>query len=95
MKDKRLNDELTIIALILTLLVIVYYLISSTIRESKLETRLIEAQTFAIKLDKRLTKTEEKLDFNKEQVSELKSQLDEYKELDTIIKDIATSWDRK
>lgn len=95
MKDKRLNDELTIIALILTLLVIMYYLISSTIRESKLETRLIEAQTFAIKLDKRLTITEEKLDLNKEQVSELKSQLDEYKELDTIIKDIATSWDRK
>jgi CII-binding regulator of phage lambda lysogenization HflD len=95
MKDKRLNDEPTIVGLILLVFFITYYLISGSIRESKLEKRLIEAETHIVtieELERRLAKAEDKLDNTSNHITSLQNQIEEYKRIDSIVKDIATSW---
>ena len=99
MKDESLNDGLTIVALVLIVFFITYYLISGIIKENKLEKRLVEAQTFAIELDKELYNTEKnielkkkKIELNNKKIIELKEDIKEYKKIDSIIKDIASNW---
>lgn len=93
MKQERLNDELTIVGLILLVSFIAYYLIHYVSITNELEERLLETKKIAIMLDKRLEKTEDRLDSSQEQIANLQKQLDENKKIDSIIKDIATYWD--
>jgi hypothetical protein len=61
MKQKQLNDELTIIGLILVLIFIIYQLLAYSIKIDQLKDSVIEAKKVAIMLDNRLTITETKL----------------------------------
>ena len=93
MKQERLNDELTIVGLIILVSFVAYYLIRYVSITNELEERLLETKKIAIMLDKRLEKTEDRLDSSQEQIANLQKQLDENKKIDSIIKDIATYWD--
>lgn len=95
MKTKALNDELTIVGLILVLLFVVYHLINSYYQSIQLQAKLTEAQTWAIKLDNRLTATEYQLEQTAESIEQLQTDLDDYRSIEKISKDIATSWDRR
>lgn len=93
MKEEQLNDELTIVGLILTLLFIVYYLTIYIIKIESVYNRSIEAQKVAIFLNDRLTKTEQQLNDTNSQLIKLQEQRDEEDHITQILKDIATSWD--
>lgn len=92
MNQKRLNDELTVVGLILVLLFISYYLASYVSHTSHLQYKVEEAQKTAILLDKRLTQTEQSLESTKEYLEEVQSTLDNYSFLDKVIKDIDRNW---
>lgn len=92
MNQKRLNDELTIVGLVLVLLFISYYLASYVSHTSYLQYKVEEAQKTAIFLDKRLTQTEQSLEATKEDLEEVQSTLDDYSFLDKVIKDIHRNW---
>lgn len=95
MNQKRLNDELTIVGLVLVLLFISYYLASYVSHTSYLQYKVEEAQKTAIFLDKRLTQTEQSLEATKENLEEVQSTLDDYSFLDKVIKDIHRNWSRQ
>ena len=95
MKQKQLNDELTIVGLILVLMFIIYQLLSYSIKIDNLKDNVIEAKKVAIMLDNRLTITETKLISTKQELSYLSENQQNLKELETILKDIATSWNKK
>ena len=95
MKQKQLNDELTIVGLILVLMFIIYQLLSYSIKIDNLKDNVIEAKKVAIMLDNRLTITDTKLISTKQELSYLSENQQNLKELETILKDIATSWNKK
>jgi len=95
MHQKRLNDELTVVGLILILLFTSYYLLSYVNHTYQLMSKVEEAQKVAILLDKRLTKTEYLLEKTEDQLTKVQTKVSEYQQLDTILKDIATSWDKR
>ena len=95
MHQKRLNDELTVVGLILILLFTSYYLLSYVNHTYQLMSKVEEAQKVAILLDKRLTKTEYLLEKTEDQLTKVQTKVNEYQQLDTILKDIATSWDKR
>lgn len=94
MEQKQLNDELTIVGLILILLFIIYQLVVYANTVEQLKDKVTESQRWVIYLDKRLTHTESELSNTKETVETLSDKLQEKTELDKILKDIATSWDK-
>lgn len=94
MKQERLNDELTIVGLILLLLFIIYQLVIYTHKVDQLSTKVVEAQRVAIFLDQRLTSTEQDLELTQNSLESLTNTLDERKDLEKILKDIATSWEK-
>lgn len=94
MNSKRLHDELTIVGMCLVVMFILYYLVSYTIRTTTLEERLLEAQKVAIILNTRLTETEYQLEQTAESIEQLQVDLDEYRTIEPILKDIATTWGR-
>lgn len=95
MKQKQLNDELTIVGLILVLIFIIYQLLSYSSKIDKLKDSVIEAKTVAIMLDNRLTITETELASTKQELDYISQNQQNLKELDIILKDIATSWNKK
>lgn len=95
MKQKQLNDELTIVGLILVLIFIVYQLLSYSSKIDKLKDSVIEAKTVAIMLDNRLTITETELASTKQELNYISQNQQNLKELDIILKDIATSWNKE
>ena len=95
MKQKQLNDELTIVGLILVLIFIVYQLLSYSIKIDKLKDSVIEAKKVAIMLDDRLTITETKLVSTEQELDYIYQNQQNLKELETILKDIATSWNKE
>lgn len=95
MKQKQLNDELTIVGLILVLIFIVYQLLSYSSKIDKLKDSVIEAKTIAVMLDNRLTITETELASTKQELDYISQNQQNLKELDIILKDIATSWNKK
>lgn len=95
MKQKQLNDELTIVGLILVLIFIIYQLLSYSSKIDKLKDSVIEAKTVAIMLDNRLAITETKLASTKEELNHLSQNQQNLKELEIILKDIATSWNKE
>lgn len=92
MNQKRLNDELTVVGLVLVLLFTSYYLASYVSHTSHLQYKVQEAQKTAILLDKRLTQTEHSLEATNKYLEELQSTLDNYSFLDKVIKDIDRNW---
>lgn len=95
MKQKQLNDELTIVGLILVLIFIIYQLLAYSIKIDKLKDNVIEAKKVAIMLDNRLTITETKLSSTKQELDYLSQNQQNLKELEIILKDIATSWNKE
>ncbi len=88
MNEKKLNDELTIVGLILLLFFVVYYLSSYVNYAIHLESKVNEAQRTAIFLDKRLTQTELSLSATNANLLNIKKNLKSYEFLDKIKKDI-------
>lgn len=95
MKQKQLNDELTIVGLILVLIFIIYQLLSYSIKIDNLKDSVIEAKKVAIMLDNRLTIAETKLVSTKQELNYLSENQQNLKELETILKDIATAWNKE
>ena len=95
MKQKQLNDELTIVGLILVLMFIIYQLLSYSIKIDKLKDSVIEAKKVAIMLDNRLTITETKLVSTKQELNYLSQNQQNLKELEIILKDITTAWNKE
>lgn len=93
MKQKQLNDELTIVGLVLIMLFIVYHLVVYTYKVDKLNDKVLEAQRVAIFLNNRLAKTEFELTDTRNALIDLRNQRDEEDQITQILKDIATSWD--
>lgn len=95
MKQKQLNDELTIIGLILVLIFIIYQLLAYSIKIDQLKDSVIEAKKVAIMLDNRLTITETKLVSTKQELNYISQNQQNLKELEIILKDIATAWNKE
>ena len=95
MKQKQLNDELTIIGLILVLIFIIYQLLAYSIKIDQLKDSVIEAKKVAIMLDNRLTITETKLVSAKQELNYLSENQQNLKELEIILKDITTAWNKE
>lgn len=95
MKQKQLNDELTIVGLVLVMLFIVYHLVVYTYKVDKLNDKVLEAQRVAIFLNNRLAKTEFELTDTRNALTDLRNQRDEEDQITQILKDIATSWDSR
>ena len=95
MKQKQLNDELTIVGLILVLVFIMYQLLSYSIKIDNLKDSVIEAKKVAIMLDDRLTITETKLVSTEQELDYIYQNQQNLKELETILKDISTSWNKE
>ena len=95
MKQKQLNDELTIVGLTLVLIFIIYQLLAYSIKIDKLKDSVIEAKKVAIMLDDRLTITETKLVSTEQELDYIYQNQQNLKELETILKDIATSWNKE
>ena len=95
MKQKQLNDELTIVGLILVLIFIIYQLLAYSIKIDKLKDSVIEAKKVAIMLDNRLTITETKLVSTKQELNYLSENQQNLKELEIILKDIATACNKE
>ena len=95
MKQKQLNDELTIVGLILVLIFIIYQLLSYSSKIDKLKDSVIEAKKVAIMLDNRLTITETKLVYTKQELNYLSQNQQNLKELEIILKDITTAWNKE
>ena len=93
MKQKQLNDELTIVGLVLVMLFIVYHLVVYTNKVNKLSDKVLEAQKVAILLNNRLAKTEFELTDTRNALIDLRNQREEEDQITQILKDIATSWD--
>ena len=95
MKQKQLNDELTIVGLTLVLIFIIYQLLAYSIKIDKLKDSVIEAKKVAIMLDDRLTITETKLVSTEQELDYIYQNQQDLKELEAILKDIATSWNKE
>ena len=95
MKQKQLNDELTIVGLVLVMLYIVYHLAVYTYKVDKLNDKVLEAQRVAILLNNRLAKTEFDLTDTRNALTDLRNQRKEEDQITQILKDIATSWDAR
>lgn len=95
MKQKQLNDELTIVGLILVLIFIIYQLLAYSIKIDQLKDSVIEAKKVAIMLDNRLTITETKLVSAKQELNYISQNQQNLKELEIILKDIATAWNKE
>ena len=95
MKQKQLNDELTIVGLVLVMLFIVYHLVVYTYKVDKLNDKVLEARRVAIFLNNRLAKTEFELTDTRNALIDLRNQREEENQITQILKDIATSWDSR
>ena len=95
MEQERLNDELTVVGLVLVILFIVYQLISSRYTEDNLKAKVLEAQKVAITLNNELAVTEIELTETKDKLVTLESQREEEALISQIIKDIATAWNSR
>lgn len=95
MKQERLNDELTIVGLILLLLFLTYYIINYNYQNQKLHNKVIEAQSVAIYLNNELVKTESELTETKAELETTKSEVEESNLIKRILKDIATAWNSR
>lgn len=94
MKQKQLNDELTIVGLVLVVIFIVYNLVVYTYKVDKLNDKVFEAQQEAISLNNRLAKTEFELTYTRNELIDLKNSIENQNFISQVLKDIATSWNK-
>ena len=92
MNEKKLNDELTIVGLILLLGFITYYLSAYINYSIHLESKVNEAQSVAILLDKRLTKTEQSLANTNQSLDSVNQILKDVEFYKRIQKDLDRTW---
>ena len=92
MNDKKLNDELTIVGLILLLGFVLYYLTAYVNYSIHLESKVNEAQSVAILLDKRLTKTEQSLANTNQSLDSVNQILKDIEFYKRIQKDLDRTW---
>ena len=92
MQKEQLNDELTIIGLILVLLFATYYLVGYIHKSERLHSKVLEAQRVAIYLNNELAKAEIELTETKDELTTIKNTQKDKDKLDEILKDIATSF---
>lgn len=88
MKKEQLNDELTIVGLLLVMMFVCYYTIT-------FNNKMTEAMKVAILLDQRLShieaenkKSEEVIDTYRDMVNSLNRELDSFEEVETLHKDL-------
>ena len=88
MKKEQLNDELTIVGLLLVMMFVCYYTIT-------FNNKMTEAMKVAIILDQRLThiesenkKSGELIDTYRDMVNSLNRELDSFEEVETLHKDL-------
>lgn len=94
MNQERINDELTIVGLVLIMLFIVYDLVIYTYKVDKLNDKVLEAQQEAISLNNRLAKTEFELTDTRNELTDLKNYIEDQDFISQVLKDIATSWNK-
>lgn len=92
MNEKKLNDELTIVGLFLTLCFFLYYLTVYINYSIHLEQKVDEAQRVAILLDKRLTSTEHALKSTNESLDGVNQILKDIEFYKRIQKDLDRTW---
>ena len=92
MNEKKLNDELTIVGLILTLAFVIYYLSAYVNYSLHLEYKVNEAQQVAILLDKRLTKTEQALTHTNNSLDSVNQVLKDMEFYRKVQKDLDRTW---
>lgn len=92
MNQERLNDELTVVGLVLVLLFLIYYLINYAYQKQYLYDKVFEAQKVAIFLNNELAKTEFELTETRNELVDIKNSQEESNKIISILKDIATSW---
>ena len=92
MNQERLNDELTVVSLVLVLLFLMYYLINYAYQKQHLHDKVFEAQKVAIFLNNELAKTEFELTETRNELVDIKNSQEESNKILSILKDIATSW---
>lgn len=92
MRDKELNDELTIIGFILILGFVIFYLTSYINYSMHLEYKVDEAQRVAILLDKRLTQTEQTLSSTNQSLDSVNQILKDVDFYRKIQKDLDRTW---
>ena len=92
LNEKKLNDELTIVGLILILGFITYHLSLYINYSIHLEYKVDEAQRVAILLDKRLTKTEQSLSYTNQSLDSVNQILKDVEFYKRIQKDLDRTW---
>ena len=92
LNEKKLNDELTIVGLILILGFMLYYLSMYINYSIHLESKVNEAQSVAILLDKRLTKTEQSLANTNQSLDSVNQILKDIEFYKRIQKDLDRTW---
>ena len=92
MNEKKLNDELTIVGLILILGFVLHYLSAYINYSIHLESKVNEAQSVAILLDKRLTKTEQSLSHTNQSLDSVNQILKDVDFYRKIQKDLDRTW---
>ena len=92
LNEKKLNDELTIVGLFLTLCFVIYYLSAYINYSIHLESKVDEAQRVAILLDKRLTKTEQALTSTNQSLDSVNQILKDIEFYKRIQKDLDRAW---
>ena len=92
LNEKKLNDELTIVGLFLTLVFVIYYLSAYINYSIHLEYKVDEAQRAAIFLDKRLTKTEQALISTNKSLDSVNKTLSDIEFYKKVQKDLDRTW---
>ena len=95
MKQEQLNDELTVVGLVLRWLLLAYYITTFIYSTHRLHIKVIEAQTVAIMLNNELAKAEFQLTENRSKLETIQNQVEESALITRIIKDLATSWNSR
>lgn len=89
MKRERLNDELTIVGLVLILLFVLFYFINLTYKFNKVYLESLEAKKIAVELYEKQNTYIEMLDSMNKYADELEEELREYEYLKKLKKDLA------
>lgn len=89
------KSEIKIVGLIYTIIILIYMLIVSEYKNDKKLKMISQAITIIEEQDKRIADLEEGLQGMNEYAVELETRLQDVDKLDTILKDLASSWKKK
>lgn len=89
------KSEIKIVGLIYTIIILLYMLAESHHQNNKKLKMISQAITIIEEQDKRIADLEEGLQGMNEYADELETRLQDVDKLDTILKDLASSWKKK